>query len=82
MIVFPLSCRIFLHLHGNDTVTSVQQKNIFVDIFPWTLLNISHLVYLFRRMSASHTHVMLCLSLQEDECRPYTRDVMFIFTGG
>ena len=23
MIIFPLLCRIFLHLHGNDTVTSV-----------------------------------------------------------
>ena len=26
MIVFPLSCRIFLHLHGNDTVTSAQKE--------------------------------------------------------
>ena len=24
MIVFPLSCRIVLYLHGNDTVTSAQ----------------------------------------------------------
>ena len=25
------------------------------------------------------THMTLCLTFQEDECRPYTRDVMFIF---
>ena len=56
MIVFPLSCRMFLHLHGNDAVTRAQK------IYLWTFFfepySFSHLNKTLRTCGISEIYLI------------------------